>query len=372
MNKQVAVTLAARRQEILDTWIAKIEKRTKAQWVPREALLNNIPLIIDELTEALRKSAAMTAVVAIPRRVAESHGEGRLELGFSLAELGEEYNSLRESILEALDSANVRLDNATAAALHAAVDQAHRFGVERYINLQQSRLLERQSEFIALLVHDFRGPLSNVLTGTQQLRTATAGDERATKTLDRMDRGVRRVLALVERELSAAQALSGDLHIHVSQFDAKPLIEDTVEMLRLKAEAKSLRLEVSIEEGCRASTDPLLLGQVIQNLLDNGIKYTASGQIRLDARNDGGVLALTVEDTGRGISKDMLPLIFQLYRRSENTSPGRGIGLAVTKSIVDALGGTISVTSVEGAGTRFEVRIPNKADDTALQPSAAN
>ncbi|MGQ0503866.1 MAG: ATP-binding protein [Myxococcaceae bacterium] len=367
MNIHVAETLAQHKSEILDGWLSRIAKRPKAQSLPRETLVNNIPLILDELTRALQTNlGAMSAVIAIPRGVAESHGEDRLELGFSLSELGEEYNSLRESIMQSLDDSNVRLDNATAAALHAAVDQAHRFGVERYIELQQAQLIELQAQFIALMVHDFRGPLSSVLIGTRQLRASLSHDEKATGILDRIDRSVRRVVTLVERELSAAQALSGKLQVQHSLVDVKPVIEETLEILRPRAEAKSLALDVDVAEDCQLHTDPLLLGQVVQNLVENAIKYTASGRVRVGARKEEDTLLLSIEDTGRGIARDMLPVIFRIYNRAENISPGRGIGLTVTKSIVETLGGTVSVHSAEGAGTRFEVRIPEAASHKSV------
>lgn len=119
-------------------------------------------------------------------------------------------------------------------------------------------------------------------------------------------------------------------------------------------------MRVEIASGLRLKTDRLLLGQVLQNLLENALKYTDSGEVVLRAGEEEGGVQITVEDTGRGIPAEFLPVIFDLYRRTEHTSTGRGVGLAVVKAVVIALGGEVKAESQEGQGSRFSVWLPKR------------
>jgi signal transduction histidine kinase len=110
------------------------------------------------------------------------------------------------------------------------------------------------------------------------------------------------------------------------------------------------------------ATDPRRLGQVIDNLLSNAVKYTLrGGAVTVTVRSSAGVVELEVADTGIGISEDALPHVFTRFFRSteavSSSVPGVGLGLAITRALVDALGGRISVESQPGRGTRVGVTL---------------
>lgn len=352
---KIGQVLRERRAEVLEAWLHRVCERPVARGLPREAVLNNMPAILDELIEALMQPGPGKAVAEIPRGVAEKHGECRLDLGYPLDELGEEYNSFRDALLDVVDAAGLPLNNATASALHGAVDQAQRAGVERYIQLREKRLADRQSDFLARLAHDFRSPLSVILSTVAMARRAGAT---AAVNLDRIDSAARRLLFLVEGQLATEEALSGHLHIKRSEVDIALLAEDLLEIMRPRAEAKGLDLRSDIPFGLRLNTDRLLLGQVLQNLLDNSLKYTEAGSVALLARADGDAVELAVIDTGRGIAAEVLPAIFDMYRRSEHLTAGHGVGLAVVREITSALEGEVRAHSEVGRGTRMTVRLP--------------
>jgi signal transduction histidine kinase len=142
------------------------------------------------------------------------------------------------------------------------------------------------------------------------------------------------------------------------------LIEEAVASLRPAADSKGVRLETQLETGLSAQCDAGRLAQILWNLLSNAVKFTpAGGTVRVQATVGSGSVIIAVEDTGAGIRSEDLPLIFQRFWQGETTespgSTGLGLGLALTRHLVELHGGTISATSEgPGRGSRFEVSLP--------------
>jgi signal transduction histidine kinase len=360
MNPAAEEALRRRRDQVIENWFTRVSKRSTARHLPRDVIMNNVPGLVDSIIEGLAKAAVSHAPPAISRDLSKKHGESRLDLGYDLKELGEEYNSLREAFLDALDAAGVPLNNETASVLHGAIDQAHRIGVECFIELREERIRKRQSDFLARLVHDFRSPLSAILTGIGLLRKQGTTGKGPSKNLDRMERATRRLLFLIEGQLATEGALAGNLQIKESDVQVAEVAEDVAELLHPRAEEQGINLRVEVPSGLHLKTDRLLLGQVLQNLLDNALKYTDSGEVLLRAGEEEGGVRITVEDTGRGIPSEFLAVIFDMYKRTEHTSAGRGVGLAVVKAVVTALGGEVTASSRQGPGSRFTVWLPQR------------
>jgi len=360
MDAAVAEALHRRRDQVIENWFKRVGERPVARHLPRDVVMNNIPGLVDSIIDSLTQGAISSARPLSQRDISKKHGESRLDLGYGLEELGEEYNSLREAFLDALDEADVRLDNDTASTLHGAVDQAHRVGVECFIDLRAERLRKRQSDFLARLVHDFRSPLSTILAGIGLVRKQGLNGKGLSKNLDRIERATRRLLFLIEGQLATEGALSGKLQLREADVQVAEVAQDVAELLRPRAEEQGIDLRVEVASSLQVKTDRLLLGQVLQNLLDNALKYTDSGEVVLRAGEEEGGVRITVEDTGRGIPSEFLSVIFDIYRRTEHTSAGRGVGLAVVKAVVTALGGEVKAESRESQGSRFIVWLPGR------------
>ncbi|HVG61916.1 MAG TPA: HAMP domain-containing sensor histidine kinase [Hyalangium sp.] len=233
-------------------------------------------------------------------------------------------------------------------------------GVECFIDLRAERLRKRQSDFLARLVHDFRSPLSTILAGIGLVRKQGLNGKGLSKNLDRIERATRRLLFLIEGQLATEGALSGKLQLREADVQVAEVAQDVAELLRPRAEEQGIDLRVEVASSLQVKTDRLLLGQVLQNLLDNALKYTDSGEVVLRAGEEEGGVRITVEDTGRGIPSEFLSVIFDIYRRTEHTSAGRGVGLAVVKAVVTALGGEVKAESRESQGSRFIVWLPGR------------
>jgi signal transduction histidine kinase len=230
----------------------------------------------------------------------------------------------------------------------------------------QERELDRlKSDFVATVSHELRTPLTSMMGFLEMIRDGEVGS---------LTSDQQRFLAIVYRSSERLQRLVGDL-LFVARLDASGLqlhfgdvrladvVTETVESLAALARARELELVVDIAPVPLLRGDADRLGQVIGNLLSNGIKFTPpGGRVAIRAAVEGELAVVEVEDTGIGIPDDEQSRLFQRFFRSSTASaqaiPGTGLGLVIAKAITEAHGGRISVRSGPGAGACFRVELP--------------
>jgi signal transduction histidine kinase len=223
---------------------------------------------------------------------------------------------------------------------------------------------EAKDTFLAMVSHELRTPL-NAMTGWIKLiqmgRLDEAGFKRA---LDTIERNAKAQAQIVDDLLDITRMASDQLRLEIRSLDLAEVIEHSVDAVRPLADAKRIALATSVSDCCPISGDPNRLQQVVWNLLTNAIKFTPEGgriDVALDRRDT--VAELTVRDTGDGIAPEFLPYVFDRFRQAEpgmaRRLGGLGLGLAISRHIVERLGGMIDVASEgQGKGSTFTVRIP--------------
>jgi two-component system sensor histidine kinase/response regulator len=233
---------------------------------------------------------------------------------------------------------------------------------------QQVKLNALKSTFVSMTTHEFRTPLTTILSSQELLRhyAARLSPQQRDDALDSIEYAVRRMVTMLDQVLTIGRADANLLEFKPKPVDIATLCE------RLREEALSGQSEPGTEsEGLLALTvemeDPMahadekLLRHILGNLLSNAIKYTPSGLgANFRARREVNGLVFEVQDQGIGIPSDDLPRLFGNFHRASNVGdiPGTGLGLTIVKRAVESHGGTISVVSELGTGTRFTVRIP--------------
>jgi two-component system phosphate regulon sensor histidine kinase PhoR len=254
-----------------------------------------------------------------------------------------------------------RLVRATATPLGRAEASALLLVVH---DLSEAETLNRvRQDFVANVSHELRTPLTS-LRGYADTLLGGGLDDAANR--ERFVEIIRdqtvRLQALVEDLLSLAALERPGLHLRAERFDLRELLEAQVSACRGRAEAARLKLE--LEEGAPipVQADRSRIEQVVANLLDNALKYTDQGSVRLRAGNGGGVAWCEVEDTGSGIPAEDLPRVFERFYRVDKARSrekgGTGLGLSIVKHIVTLHGGRIGVESTIGRGSRFRFEIP--------------
>jgi signal transduction histidine kinase len=223
-----------------------------------------------------------------------------------------------------------------------------------------------KSDFVIRVSHDLRTPL-----------TAILGYIRLTERAGEVNRDQREFLARVRSSVGRITNLVGDL-LDLGRLEAgldmakepvylNRLAEQAVEALRGAAEARELTIETKITGDLKPVTgDAHSLRQMVDNLVDNAIKYTKPGdKVRVEAESQGHQVILRVSDTGTGIPPVDQPYLFDKFFRGSNVGKeqeGSGLGLSIVKSIVDNHGGRIWVESLPGEGTTFTVILPARSD----------
>ncbi len=246
---------------------------------------------------------------------------------------------------------------------------AHRLEMEQTRSRDLQELEEFKSRFFTNITHEFRTPLTVILGMAEKLESdGVTLSHPVTHAVSLIKRNGQNLLRLINQILDLAKLEGNSLKINYMQGDVLPYLRYIAESLHSLANAQNVMLRVeSPEAEIVMDYDPERLLQIVHNLLSNAIKFTPSGGkvlLRADLQNlkDFASLVLTVSDTGAGIPLEDLPKIFDRFYQAENQehakAGGTGIGLSLTKELVKAMGGEISVESEVGTGTTFSVRLP--------------
>ncbi|MEI5674491.1 MULTISPECIES: ATP-binding protein [unclassified Nocardioides] len=223
--------------------------------------------------------------------------------------------------------------------------------------------LRVKDEFVASVSHELRTPLTSITGYVQILQERDDLPEQAASQLGVVARNGDRLLRLIGDLLHAAQADASGPQLERRHTDLAVIVRDSVEAASPAAEAAGVVLELTAPPRLPMSADPRRIGQVVDNLLSNAVKYShRDGRVQVSVALDGDRAQLEVQDGGIGISSADRDRLFTRFFRTrsaaESTIPGVGLGLSITKEIVEAHGGRIEVESVLGTGSVFRVRLP--------------
>ena len=237
---------------------------------------------------------------------------------------------------------------------------------ERSARMAAQRATRVKDEFMATLSHELRTPLSAILGWTQVLlkggATEPAEQRRA---LEVIDRNARAQVQLIDDLLDLSRIMTGKIRLDLHQVSLPSVVEAAVDSARPAADVKDIRLKVILDPvRATVNADATRLQQVVWNLLSNAIKFTPKGgQIQVLLQRVNSHLELSVSDTGIGIPPNFLPHVFDRFSQRDSSTTrvfgGLGLGLAISKQLVELHGGSIRVASEgEGHGSTFFVELP--------------
>jgi PAS domain S-box-containing protein len=221
-----------------------------------------------------------------------------------------------------------------------------------------------KDEFLAMLSHELRNPLSSILGWASVLRSGQMPLERATQALEVIDRNARLEAQLVESLLDLSRITAGKLQLDSERIELAALLGSVMDSLRPAADEKGINLQISTEPDVVIVGDSARLQQIFSNLLTNAVKFTPrGGQVQVRLCRVGSNAQIQVADDGGGIDSDLLPHIFDRFRQGESTKGrshgGLGLGLAIVRELVQAHGGSVLAESPgRGRGSTFTVTFP--------------
>jgi NtrC-family two-component system sensor histidine kinase KinB len=233
-----------------------------------------------------------------------------------------------------------------------------------------------KSEFIATASHELRTPLTSVQMGVHLLLEGALGEltEQQNEVLQACRQDCERLDKLMRDLLDLSKIEAGENQPQLAAISARDLLATAVEELRPQVEAKDLTLSVDVPVDLPwVLIDRLQIGRVISNLVINALRHTKNGEIKISAEQRDNHVAISIADTGSGIPTEYLPHIFDKFVQVPDApTGGAGLGLAISKSIVEAHGGQISVQSQVGRGSTFTFTLPLAAEseDTARKEAS--
>lgn len=223
-------------------------------------------------------------------------------------------------------------------------------------NERLSQINEKQSQFFADITHEIRNPLHTIMGSMELLQSSDAIDEKQRRYIDNARNQAERINSLFKDLLTLQRYDSDENFIQQQWFDLQRITTRIEDLYFEEAQKKSIRLKIQ-KTPCRVLADAAKIEQVLDNLISNALKYTLDGEVGLMYEVHDKKVTISVYDTGTGIAEEHVPRLFDRFYRTDKARSrdqgGTGLGLAVVKSILDAHGVEVNVTSTVGKGTTF-------------------
>lgn len=241
--------------------------------------------------------------------------------------------------------------------------------IEKYAMQAMQKAKEKAEEmnrlkanFLANMSHELRTPMVGIL-GYSNLLLESITDKTTRNLADTIQNSSMRLLHTLNQILDISKLESGNEDVYQEPIDIIAKTKETLHLFEVPAAKKALAIEFTHnEDQLICSLDPRLFGSVLDNLINNAIKFTSQGKVLVSAENSDNSVRITVKDSGIGISEADIKVIFDPFRQaSEGYSrsyEGTGLGLSISKKYVELMGGTISVSSSSGIGSTFEISFP--------------
>ena len=240
-----------------------------------------------------------------------------------------------------------------------------------------------KTSFLGNMSHDIRTPMNAIMGLTMLLKEETDNPERVREYTHRIDVASQHLLSLINDVLDMSKIEDGSTTLNISEFTLAGIIDDLNTIIRPQAKAKNQLFEISASPFTYEHLlgDKLRINQILINILSNAVKYTPEGGrvemsvTEMSQRTKGhSLVQFIIRDNGQGMSEEYLKVIFDPFTREQNAHTnliqGTGLGMAITKSLVDLMGGSIQVDSVLGEGSTFTVELDLRIQDKVTSPGA--
>ena len=321
----------------------RVWKTGKPAWIPDLASDNNFPRAPEATANGLRSGFAFPVAI---------HGKMLAVLEF----FSSQPKPPDDELLRTLASLSAQLGSVLDRKRSEAQLK------EAYEHLQQ--VDRERTQFLNNAAHELGTPLTPIKLQVQLMKGRDTGDVAQRKSVEILERNVERLGHLVKDLLDSARLQTGQMRMQPKPSDLGEILDHAIQVYLEMAEAGGIRLELMPTPNLRVLADPARLGQVFDNLLSNAVKFTPpGGTITVRAVELGASAVVTVHDSGIGLSAEGMTKLFrpfsQVHDTMEQTRPGTGLGLYISRGIVESSGGTLTCTSAgRGKGSTFTVELP--------------
>jgi len=392
--------LLTHRDEIIGEWLRAVEQDadiSSSADLKYKELVDHLPNVFQDLAELLKSPQSQENRCEVSQ-AARVHGKHRWRQGYRLEEVIREASIVRRILFRdwveayAREAPEFKGETRKSAEnlIHQVVDDVVTDSAEQFVEEQQKNLMKLNSEladalaevrqqkaaakaanqakdiFLAMLSHELRTPLNPILLWAN----ATLKEEQIAPSLkeglEMVRRNVEMEVHLIDDLLDVARIAGGKVQLNLQFSDAAAVFQDALEMVKGELARKQLVVPVELTAtNHRVVVDPTRLQQVFWNVLKNAQKFTPQrGTISIRSFNESpGKVVFEITDNGKGIEPHVLPHIFEPFEQGPSPSEGLGLGLAISKAIMELHGGRISATSKgKGKGATFRIEIKTVQD----------
>jgi len=392
--------LLTHRDEIIGEWLRAVEQDadiSSSADLKYKELVDHLPNVFQDLAELLKSPQSQENRCEVSQ-AARVHGKHRWRQGYRLEEVIREASIVRRILFRdwveayAREAPEFKGETRKSAEnlIHQVVDDVVTDSAEQFVEEQQKNLMKLNSEladalaevrqqkaaakaanqakdiFLAMLSHELRTPLNPILLWAN----ATLKEEQIAPSLkeglEMVRRNVEMEVHLIDDLLDVARIAGGKVQLNLQFSDAAAVFQDALEMVKGELARKQLVVPVELTAtNHRVVVDPTRLQQVFWNVLKNAQKFTPQrGTISIRSFNESpGKVVFEITDNGKGIEPHILPHIFEPFEQGPSPSEGLGLGLAISKAIMELHGGRISATSKgKGKGATFRIEIKTVQD----------
>jgi signal transduction histidine kinase len=357
-RRELADLLTENRHEVERRWLQRVATEFDRHGVSETELRDSIPDYLVSLAEQLRREEQQTMMARGTEGwapVAKQHALTRIQLGFDIDEVLQEFMLLRQVILEVLEE-KTDLSPAQTERITILINAALRACVRSYVDHRDFESRREQAKHIGFITHELRNPLATATAAAGQLR------KRASPELERFAelvvKSLKRMSDLVDNTLLSQRLEVREVELHPTEIRLGELMDQAIRGAEATAKSKGVELEVSYDADVLLNVDMNLALSAIQNVLDNAAKFTDRGRVSLQVEDATSEVVVHVIDNCEGLSPEELQSVFEPFKRGHTGKPGTGLGLAIARSVVEAHGKTIHAESTGDRGCHFWFALP--------------
>jgi signal transduction histidine kinase len=357
----LADAIARRRDEIEQRWLERVQHEclTTNQEVPRSELRDSIGEYLVRLARALTGGESIsTSGRAAWADVAREHAQNRVRIGFDIDQLVAEFILLRRVLSDVAQEEGLLPDSAQSERLADLIDAAISTSVKSYVESRDLAGRRVQVQHIGFLTHELRNPLTTATMAATRLRRRQHIVDADSDTLDILERGLNRVRSLIDGILATQRFDAGEVEAHPQDRTLAEIIPDATRAAELEARNKGIVFTTRYEPAVELRVDPTLTISALQNVIDNAVKFTDRGDVRLVVDSAESEVIIHVYDNCDGFTSEELKTIFEPFKRAHSGKAGTGLGLAIARRAVETQGGRIGAESTVGQGCHFWLAFP--------------
>jgi hypothetical protein len=354
----LAEAIDRNRDSIEKRWLSTILAALGDKNVSPTEFRDAMPDYLRELVAALRDRDGMEQVASAAwSTIAREHAVTRVRLGFDIDELVHEFIVLRRVLFEVMLEEGVLDDVRQAARLTDLTEAGLAVAVRSYVESRDYDARRKEAEHVGFITHELRNPLTTATLAAGHWRHTLPPQIPVPRQLVVLERALGRMGTLIDSVLAVERLEAGAAQPHYEDLPLGTVIEHCLSVGMAAAQAKGLQFEVSVPAEVVVHVDPALTSSAMFNLVENAVKYTDVGRVRVDGEERSEQVVIHVRDNCAGLSREELRTIFEPFRRGHTGKPGTGLGLAIARRSVEAEGGTLCVESNEERGCHFWVTL---------------